>query len=89
MIQSAFDVQYTCIFEHILYDFESLEAWMNILGMDLLAKFGEFINLRNAMLTLMVFPSKYVKLSPGLDKPFPYYSQVNSVELPQDITIAP
>ena len=62
---------------------------MNILGMDFLAKFGELNNLRNPMLILTVFPGKCVKLSPYLDKPFPYFSQVNSVELSQDLTIAP
>ena len=41
------------------------------------------------MLILTVFPGKCVKLSPYLDKPFPYFSQVNSVELSQDLTIAP
>ena len=41
------------------------------------------------MLMLTVFPSKCVKLSPYLDKPFPYFSQVNSVELSQDLTISP
>ena len=39
------------------------------------------------MVILTVFTGN--KLSPYLDKPFPHYSQVNSVELPQDITIAP
>ena len=41
------------------------------------------------MLILTVFPGKFVKLSPYLDKPFPYFSQVNSVELSQDLTTAP
>ena len=41
------------------------------------------------MLFLTVFRGKCVKLSPYLDKPFPYYSQVNSVELSQDLTIEP
>ena len=41
------------------------------------------------MLILTVFPGKCVKLSPYLDIPFPYSSQVNSVELSQDLTIAP
>ena len=41
------------------------------------------------MLILTVFPGKCVKLSPYLDKPFPYFLQVNSVELSQDLTIAP
>ena len=62
---------------------------MNILGMDLLAHFGEFINLRNPMLILTAFPGKYVKLSPYLDKLFPKFSKVNSVELSDDLTIAP
>ena len=41
------------------------------------------------MLILTVFRDKCVKLSPYLDQPFPYFSQVNSVELFQDLTIAP
>ena len=89
VIQSAFDVEYSCVIEHTVYVSDSPEARMNILGMDFLAKFGEFINLRNPMLILTVFPGKCVKLSPYLDKPFPYFSQVNSVELSQDLTIAP
>ena len=62
---------------------------MNIFGQDFLAKIGEFFNLSNPMLISTVFPGKCVKLSPCLDKPFPYFSQVNSVELSQDLTIAP
>ena len=89
VIQSAFDVEYSCVIEHTVYVSDSPEARMNILGMDFLAKFGEFINLRNPMLILTVFPGKCVKLSPYLDKPFPYFSQVNSVELSKDLTIAP
>ena len=89
VIQSAFDVEYSCVIEHTVYVSDSPEARMNILGMDFLAKFAEFINLRNPMLILTVFPGKCVKLSPYLDKPFPYFSQVNSVELSQDLTIAP
>ena len=41
------------------------------------------------MLFLTVFPGKCVKLSPYLDELFPNFSQVNSVELSQDLTIAP
>ena len=41
------------------------------------------------MLNLTVFPGKCVKLSPYLDKSFPYFSQVNSVELSRDLTFAP
>ena len=88
VIHSAFDLEYSCVIEHTVYVSDSPEARMNILGMDFLAKFGEFINLRNPMLILTVFPGKCVKLSPYLDKPFPYFSQVNSVEL-QDLTNAP
>ena len=89
VIQSAFDVEYSCVIEHTVYVSDSPEERMNILGMDFLAKFGEFIKLRNPMLILTVFPGKCVKLSPYLDKPFPYFSQVNSVDLPQDLTIGP
>ena len=88
VIQSAFDVEYSGVIEHTVYVSDSPEARMNILGMDFLAKFGKF-NLRNPMLILTVFPGKCVKLSPYLDEPFPYFSQVNSVELSQDLTIAP
>ena len=89
VIQSAFDVEYSCVNEHTVYVSDSPEARMNILVMDFLAKFGEFNYLRNPMLILTVFPGKCVKLSPFLDKPFPYFSQVNSVEMSQDLTIAP
>ena len=81
IIQSAFDVEYSCVIEHTVYVSDSSEARMNILGTDFLANFGEFINLRNPMLILTVFPGKSVELSPYLDEPFPYFSQVNSVEL--------
>ena len=89
VIQSAFDVECSCVIEHIVYVFDSPEARMNNLGMDFLAKFGNFINLRNPMLILTVFGGKCVKLSTFSDKPCPYFSQVNSVELSQDLTIAP
>ena len=89
VIQSAFDVEYSCVIEHTVYVAESPEARMNILGMDFLAKFGEFISLRNPMPILTIFPGKSVKISPYLEKLFPYFSQVNSVELSQDLTIAP
>ena len=70
-IQSAFDVEYSCVIEHTVYVSDSPEARMNILGMDFLANFGEFINLRNPMLILTVFPGKCVKLSPYLTSLFP------------------
>ena len=89
MIQSAFDVEFSCVIEHTVYVSDSPEARMNFLGMDFLAKISELFNLRNPLLTLTAFPGKYVKLSPDLDEPFPYFPQVNSVELPQNITIAP
>ena len=74
VIQPAFDVEYSeysCVIEHTVYVSDSPEARMNSLGMDFLANFGEFINLRNTMLILMVFPGKCVELSPYLDKPLP------------------
>ena len=89
VIQSAFDIESTCVIEHTVCVSESPEARMNFLGMDFLAKFGEFLNLRNPMLILKVSPGKCVKLSPHLDKLFPYFSQVNSIEMSQDLTIAP
>ena len=89
VIQSAFDVEYTCVIEHMVYVSDSPDARMNILGTECFAKFGEFINLRNRMLILKVFPGKCVKLSLYLDEPFPLCSEVNSVELSQNLTIAP
>ena len=89
VIQSTFDVEYSCVIEHTVCVSDSPEARMNILRMDFLAKRVEFRNLRNPMLILTVFPSKCVELSPYLNKPFAYFSQVISVELSQDLTIAP
>ena len=89
VIESAFDVEYFCVIEQTVYVSYSGEARLNNLGMDFSAKFSEFINLRNPMLNLTVFPGKCVKLSLFLDKPFPYFSQLNSVELSQNLTIAP
>ena len=54
LIQSAFDVEYSCVIEQTVYVSDSPEARMDILGMDFLAKFGEFINLRNPILILTV-----------------------------------
>ena len=48
VIPSAFDVEYICVIEHMVYVSDSAEARMNILGMDFLAKFGKFIILRNS-----------------------------------------
>ena len=62
VIQTAFEVEYTCVIEHNVS--VSPEARMKILGMDFLVKFGEFFNLRNLMLILAVLPGKCVKLSP-------------------------
>ena len=89
VIQSAFDEENYCGFEHMVYVSGSLEARINNLGMDFLARFGEFNNLKNPMLYLTVFSGKCIKLSPVLDKPFPYFWQVNSVGLSQDLKIAP
>ena len=69
-LQSALDVEYSCVIEHPVYVSDSPEAPMNILGMDFLAKFGKLIDVRNPMLFLTVFPGKCVKLSPSSDKPF-------------------
>ena len=87
--QSALDVEYTCVIEHMVYVSDYPEERMNILGMEFSAKFGEIFNLRNLMLFLAVVPGKCVKISPYLDKQFPYFPQVNSVELSQVMTIAP
>ena len=46
VIQSAFDVEYSRVIKHTVYVSDSPVARMNILGMDVLAKFGEFLNLR-------------------------------------------
>ena len=56
VIQSAFDVEYFCVFEHTVYVSDSPEARMNFLEMDFSAKFGEFINLRNSMLIFNGLP---------------------------------
>ena len=69
-IQSAFDVEYSCVIEHMVFVSDTPEARMNVLGMDFLAKFDEFINLINPMLILTVLSGKCVKLSPYLDKLF-------------------
>ena len=58
VIQSAFDVDSFFVFEHTVFVSESPEARMNIVGMDFLAQFGKFINLRNPMLNLTVFPGR-------------------------------
>ena len=34
VIQSGFDVEYSCVIEQTVYDSDSPEARMNILGMD-------------------------------------------------------
>ena len=70
VIQSALDVEYSCVIEHTVYVSDSPEARVNILGMDFLAKLREFFNMRNPMLILTVFPGKGVELSPYLDKTF-------------------
>ena len=64
VIQSAFDVEHTCVIEHMVCVSESPGARMNILGMDFLANFSEFNILRNPSLILTVFAGKCVKLSP-------------------------
>ena len=69
-IQSAFDVEYSCVIEHMVFVSDTPEARMNVLGIDFLAKFDEFINLINPMLILTVLSGKCVKLSPYLDKLF-------------------
>ena len=55
VIQPAFDVENSCVIERTVYVSDSPEVRMNILGMNFLAKFGEFINPRNPMLILTVF----------------------------------
>ena len=44
----------------MVYVSDSPEARMNIVGMEFLAKFGEFCKLRNPMLILTVVPGKCV-----------------------------
>ena len=66
VIRSAFDAGYSCVFELMVYLSDSPEARINILGNDLLAKFDEFINLRNSLLILTVFPGRCIKISPFL-----------------------
>ena len=42
VIQSAFDLEYTCVVEHVVYVSDSPEARVNILGMEFLEKLGGF-----------------------------------------------
>ena len=65
--------------EHMVYVSESDEARMNILRKYFSAKFGEIVHKRNPRLNLTVFPGKCVKLSPYLDKPFPYLPKVSKL----------
>ena len=61
----------------------------NELSWNFLAKFAALIQLRNPMLISTVFPGKCVKLSLYIDKPFPYFSLVSSLELSQYLMNAP
>ena len=47
LIQSAPDVEFTCVIEHMVYNSDSNEARINVLGKGFSAKFGEFVNLKN------------------------------------------
>ena len=64
VIQTVFDVEYSCVIEHTVYVSDSPEARMSILGMDFLAKLGELINLRNPMLSLTVFSASVLNYHP-------------------------
>ena len=88
LIQSGFDTEFSCVIEHTVSVSDSPEARMNI-EKDFFCSFGEIIILRNAMLISTVFPGKCVNWSPYLDKPFPYVSKLNFVELSQDLMIEP
>ena len=63
VIQSAYDVEYICLFELKVFASDSPEERMNILGLELLAKVGEFMSLRNFLLILKVFEGRCVKPS--------------------------
>ena len=88
LVQSASDVLYTRVIL-IGYDSDFTETRGDILGMDFLAKFGEFTTLRNPMLIWTVFSGKGVKLPPYLAKLCAYQAQVNSIDLSHDLTLAP
>ena len=47
VIQSAFDVENSCVIEHIVFVSDSPEARLNFLGKEFLAEFGAVINVRN------------------------------------------
>ena len=76
VIQSASDMEYSCLIEDMVQVSDSPEAQMNILGMAFPAKFVKFDNLKTPMLILTVVLGKCIKLSPYLDKPFPFFSSV-------------
>ena len=73
----------------MVYTSDSPEATMNNLEVDYLAKIVEINNPRNPRLILTVFAGNCGELPPYIDTLFPYYSQVISVHLSQDLTIAP
>ena len=89
VIQSLFDEEYTFVIEHMVYISDWPQAPMKNPGMNFSAKFSEISNPRNSGLVLKDLPSKCVKLSTFPDKNFSYQSQVNSVEMSQNFTIAP
>ena len=43
VIQSAFDVEYSCVIENTFYVFDPPEARMNLLGMNFMAKLMDFL----------------------------------------------
>ena len=61
VIQTAFDVKYTCVIELLVYVSGSPEKRTNIFGMDFLARFSDFFSLRNPMLVLTDLPCKCVE----------------------------
>ena len=63
MIDTPFELEYTCVIEHMVYNSDSPEAWMSILGNNFPANFGEFNILRSSVLILLVLPGECVKLS--------------------------
>ena len=48
VIQSTFDVEYTCVIEHMVHVSDSPQTRMSFFGMDFLAKIGEVSGKPNA-----------------------------------------
>ena len=80
-IQSAFEVENSCAFQHRVDVSDSPMAQMRFLGMVFSAKLRELFDMRNTMVILTVFLGKCVVIMPFLDKPYSFYSEIISLEL--------